>query len=73
MIHLYLSMSLSLSLSLSLCTILGKDAAQYKSTVDCFLRIAREEGLRGLYKGSLPRMGRVVPGQVETAAATVCR
>lgn len=42
----------------------GKDAALYKSTWDCFRRIFTEEGIRGLYRGAIPRMGRVVPGQV---------
>lgn len=42
----------------------GKEAMLYKNTLDCFLRVAREEGIRGLYKGAVARMGRVVPGQV---------
>ncbi len=42
----------------------GKNAALYKSTWDCFQRIFTEEGIRGLYRGAIPRMGRVVPGQV---------
>eukprot|EP01040_Poterioochromonas_malhamensis_P010416 gene10416-11332_t len=41
----------------------GKDAAQYKNTLDCFVKILKTEGLRGYYKGVIPRMGRVVPGQ----------
>lgn len=41
----------------------GKDAGQYKNTVDCFVKIYQQEGLRGYYKGVIPRMGRVVPGQ----------
>jgi solute carrier family 25 citrate transporter 1 len=41
----------------------GQDAAQYKSTADCFRQILRTEGLRGFYKGVVPRLGRVVPGQ----------
>lgn len=42
----------------------GKDAGMYKNTWDCFTRVVKDEGFRGLYKGSIPRMGRVVPGQV---------
>ena len=41
----------------------GKNASKYKSTVDCFMTILRSEGPLGLYKGCIPRMGRVVPGQ----------
>jgi solute carrier family 25 citrate transporter 1 len=42
----------------------GKDAAKkYKNTLDCFVKIWQEEGLRGYYKGVVPRLGRVVPGQ----------
>ncbi|KAJ1425196.1 mitochondriale tricarboxylate carrier protein [Ochromonadaceae sp. CCMP2298] len=41
----------------------GKDAKQYKSTIDCFAKIFNAEGIRGLYRGAIPRMGRVVPGQ----------
>ena len=36
----------------------GLEAAKYRSTVDCFLRIVRQEGLLALYKGSVPRLGR---------------
>mmetsp|Transcript_17117 Transcript_17117/g.23533 ORF Transcript_17117/g.23533 Transcript_17117/m.23533 type:complete len:295 (-) Transcript_17117:302-1186(-) len=38
-------------------------AAKYKSTADCFRQIFAAEGLQGFYKGVVPRMGRVVPGQ----------
>jgi len=41
-------------------------AAKYKSTADCFRQIFAAEGLQGFYKGVVPRMGRVVPGQVAT-------
>lgn len=44
----------------------GKDAAQYKNTLDCFIKILKTEGIRGYYKGVIPRMGRVVPGQVKS-------
>ena len=41
----------------------GKNASKYKSTLDCFTTILRNDGPLGLYKGVIPRMGRVVPGQ----------
>jgi solute carrier family 25 citrate transporter 1 len=41
----------------------GSGASQYSSTLDCFVKIIRVDGLAGLYKGVVPRMGRVVPGQ----------
>lgn len=41
----------------------GRDAPMYKNTIDCFIKIFQNEGLRGYYKGVIPRMGRVVPGQ----------
>lgn len=41
----------------------GLDSAKYKSTVDCILKIIREDGFLGFYKGTLPRLARVVPGQ----------
>lgn len=41
----------------------GKDAKIYKNTADCFIKIFQSEGLRGYYKGVVPRLGRVVPGQ----------
>lgn len=42
----------------------GKDAhLKYKNTMDCFIKIFQEEGIRGYYKGVVPRLGRVVPGQ----------
>ena len=42
----------------------GVDAAQYRSTMDCFVQIYKHDGIRGYYKGVVPRLGRVVPGQV---------
>jgi solute carrier family 25 citrate transporter 1 len=42
----------------------GTQAKQYSGTVDCFRKIFAEEGFVGFYKGVIPRMGRVVPGQV---------
>jgi solute carrier family 25 citrate transporter 1 len=38
----------------------GLNSAKYKGTVDCFMQIAREEGVRGFYKGTVPRLARVV-------------
>jgi solute carrier family 25 (mitochondrial citrate transporter), member 1 len=35
----------------------------YSSTFDCFRQIIQLEGLRALYAGVVPRLGRVVPGQ----------
>ena len=41
----------------------GSGAKQYKSTLDCFIQIMKVDGISGLYKGLVPRLGRVVPGQ----------
>jgi solute carrier family 25 citrate transporter 1 len=41
----------------------GIDANKYKSTMDCFLKTLTNDGPLGFYKGALPRMGRVLPGQ----------
>ena len=41
----------------------GTDAHLYKNTLDCFIKIFRNEGPIAFYKGCLARMGRVVPGQ----------
>eukprot|EP00118_Oscarella_pearsei_P021588 m.242958 g.242958 ORF g.242958 m.242958 type:complete len:325 (+) comp40231_c0_seq2:424-1398(+) len=38
----------------------GLDAHMYKNTVDCFLKIWRNEGFFAFYKGTIPRLGRVV-------------
>lgn len=37
----------------------GLEAARYKSTLDCFLQIAKHEGLPAFYKGTVPRLSRV--------------
>ncbi len=37
----------------------GLEAAKYKSTLDCFMQIARKEGFFAFYKGTVPRLGRV--------------
>jgi len=41
----------------------GKNASQYKNTWDCFRKLVKEDGVSALYRGVVPRMGRVVPGQ----------
>lgn len=41
----------------------GKDAHHYKNTFNCFATLLREEGAGTFYRGVVPRMGRVVPGQ----------
>lgn len=37
----------------------GLEAAKYKSTVDCFMKIWRNEGPLAFYKGTVPRLSRV--------------
>ena len=37
----------------------GLEASKYKSTIDCFLQIAKNEGFFAFYKGTVPRLGRV--------------
>lgn len=41
----------------------GTKAKQYASTLDCFKQILSKEGVVALYAGTVPRLGRVVPGQ----------
>eukprot|EP00616_Rhizochromulina_sp_CCMP1243_P001294 CAMPEP_0118981728 /NCGR_PEP_ID=MMETSP1173-20130426/31188_1 /TAXON_ID=1034831 /ORGANISM="Rhizochromulina marina cf, Strain CCMP1243" /LENGTH=289 /DNA_ID=CAMNT_0006932171 /DNA_START=44 /DNA_END=913 /DNA_ORIENTATION=+ len=41
----------------------GVDASRFKGTLDCFVQIFRTEGIGGYYRGVLPRLYRVVPGQ----------
>lgn len=41
----------------------GMDAKRYKGTVDCFAQIFKNDGFAGFYKGVVPRLGRVIPGQ----------
>lgn len=38
----------------------GISAEKYNGPMDCFRTILREEGMRGLYKGTVPRLSRVV-------------
>lgn len=37
----------------------GLEAAKYKGSVDCFVSTLKTEGVKGLYKGTVPRLGRV--------------
>jgi solute carrier family 25 citrate transporter 1 len=37
----------------------GLHAHKYKSSIDCFKQTMKHEGMRGLYKGTLPRITRV--------------
>lgn len=37
----------------------GLEAAKYKSTADCFMKILKNEGPTAFYKGTVPRLGRV--------------
>jgi solute carrier family 25 (mitochondrial citrate transporter), member 1 len=41
----------------------GTNASRYKSTLDCFHQILKQEGYVAFYAGLVPRLGRVVPGQ----------
>lgn len=41
----------------------GVSAAKYTSSLDCCSKIYAADGIAGFYKGCVPRMGRVVPGQ----------
>lgn len=38
----------------------GLEAAKYKNTWDCFIRIWKHEGPFAFYKGTVPRLSRVV-------------
>jgi solute carrier family 25 (mitochondrial citrate transporter), member 1 len=48
----------------------GRDAHMYRNTLDCFVKLFESEGLIGFYKGVVPRLGRVVPGQVSGSSVT---
>lgn len=37
----------------------GLEAHKYKSTLDCAVKILRNEGVAAFYKGTVPRLGRV--------------
>ena len=41
----------------------GKNASKYTSTINCFMTMLREDGPIAFYRGIVPRLGRVVPGQ----------
>ena len=38
----------------------GLEAKKYKNALDCCTQIIKSEGIRGLYKGTVPRLSRVV-------------
>lgn len=38
----------------------GLDAKNYKNSFDCAIKIVKNDGLTGLYKGTVPRLSRVV-------------
>lgn len=37
----------------------GLDAAKYRNAFHCVKTILQEDGIRGFYKGTVPRLGRV--------------
>lgn len=41
----------------------GLEGSRYKNALHCATTMVKEEGPASLYKGLIPRMGRVVPGQ----------
>lgn len=41
----------------------GSEAHKYSSSTDCFRKTLKSDGPMGFYKGAIPRMARVVPGQ----------
>ena len=38
----------------------GLEAKKYKNSLDCAWQIAKNEGFKGFYKGTVPRLSRVV-------------
>lgn len=38
----------------------GLEAHKYKGSFDCFVQTFKEGGVKGLYKGTVPRLSRVV-------------
>lgn len=38
----------------------------YRGPIDCAKRIVQNEGIAGLYRGLLPRLSRIAPGQAIT-------
>ena len=43
--------------------VVGPPACRYKGSIDCIVQTVKHEGPLALYKGLIPRLGRVVPGQ----------
>jgi len=41
----------------------GLQASNYRNTLDCFVKMSNQEGFASFYKGMIPRLGRVLPGQ----------
>ena len=41
----------------------GSENYKYNSTIDCINKVIKHEGIMSLYKGMLPRLLRVIPGQ----------
>jgi solute carrier family 25 citrate transporter 1 len=41
----------------------GFQAKQYKGTIDCAVQMFKADGMGAFYRGLVPRLGRVVPGQ----------
>mmetsp|Transcript_28606 Transcript_28606/g.48583 ORF Transcript_28606/g.48583 Transcript_28606/m.48583 type:complete len:287 (-) Transcript_28606:378-1238(-) len=41
----------------------GVSSRKYTSTLDCLLKSVKDEGVSVLYRGVVPRLGRVIPGQ----------
>jgi len=37
----------------------GLEAHKYKNSLDCALQVWKNEGFKGFYKGTTPRLGRV--------------
>lgn len=38
----------------------GLESSQYKNSMDCLRQVVRREGMMALYKGTVPRLSRVV-------------
>lgn len=44
----------------------GSSGQQYSSMLDALVKIPQQEGLKALWRGLLPRLMRIPPGQVGT-------
>ena len=44
----------------------GESAKRFISSIDCAKKIQKIEGLRGLYKGTIPRLGKKIINTVQT-------